>query len=248
MPTALANGAQTTTHPSGAPTRPRASPVGREILSAAPERGAPTERQGIRWDLQAIADCLKGDKRVELLQAVDSSFEKGKSRFEALREDPTLDAHRALWVDCMKETAQKFFSLHRTSKRNDAQKKLHCPPCDSNWQQKKLHAENRWESSGRHTGTWATAPNNTCTICKGSTSLSGSRSAQSAEAGKKPRGTQIDAAGGTQASLFPPSWFPTGQTRDEIPRDTDRSEWVNGRVSGRHRRSGTRIPGGHAAS
>ena len=50
-----------------------------------------TARAGIRWDVQAIADCLqKGDKRVEFLQAVDSSFEKAKPRSEALREDPTL--------------------------------------------------------------------------------------------------------------------------------------------------------------
>ena len=107
---ALENGAQTTTHPSRAPTRPR------YILQ--PQRGeASTERQEIRFDLQAIADCLqKGDKRVEFLQAVDSSFEKAKSKCEALREDPTPDTHWALWVDCMKETAQKFFSLHRTSK------------------------------------------------------------------------------------------------------------------------------------
>ena len=56
---------------------------------------------------------------MECLQAVDSSLEKAKSRFEAFREDPTPDA-----VVCVKETAHKFFSLHRTSKRNDAQKKL----------------------------------------------------------------------------------------------------------------------------
>ena len=63
-----------------------------------PQRGeAPTACAGIRWDLQAIADCLqKGDKRVDFLQAVDSSFEKANSRFDMLRENPTADAHWAL--------------------------------------------------------------------------------------------------------------------------------------------------------
>ena len=86
-----------------------------------PQRGeASTARAGIRWDLQAIADCLqKEDKRVECLQAVDSSFEKAKSRFDMF---PTAGAHWALWVDCMRELAQTFFSVHRTPKRDDAQK------------------------------------------------------------------------------------------------------------------------------
>ena len=57
-------------------------------------------------------------------QAVDSSFEKAKSRFDMLRESPTADAHWALWVDYVGEPAQTFFSLHRTSKRDDAQKRL----------------------------------------------------------------------------------------------------------------------------
>ena len=48
---------------------------------------------------------------------------------EALREDPTPDEHWALWVDCMRETAQTFPSLHRTSKRNDAQKRLSTLRC-----------------------------------------------------------------------------------------------------------------------
>ena len=74
-----------------------------------PQRGeAPTARAGIRWDLQAVA--------------VDRPFEKAKPRFEALREDPTPDAHWALWVDFVRETAQTFFSLHRTSRKDDAQK------------------------------------------------------------------------------------------------------------------------------
>ena len=121
---------------------PPANSVDFEIHSAASNR----RRQhgwGLGGDLQAIADCLqKGDKRVEFLQAVDSSLEKAKSRFDMLREDPTLDAHFALWVDCMRETAETFFSLHRTSKRNDAQKKLFI--CDSNWFLNKQSAENRW--------------------------------------------------------------------------------------------------------
>ena len=47
-----------------------------------------------------------------------------KQKFEALREDPTFDAHWALWVDCMRELARTFFSLHRTPKMDDAQKRL----------------------------------------------------------------------------------------------------------------------------
>ena len=35
---------------------------------------------------------------MECLQAVDSSFEKAKSRFDMLRENPTVDAHWALFV------------------------------------------------------------------------------------------------------------------------------------------------------
>ena len=59
-----------------------------------PQRGeTSTARPGIRWDLQAIADCLqKRDKRVEFPGASDGAFEKAKPRMEALREDPTLDA------------------------------------------------------------------------------------------------------------------------------------------------------------
>ena len=75
-----------------------------------------TARAGIRWDVQSIADCLqKGDKRVEFLQAVDSSFEKAKPRSEALRKNPTPD--RALWVDCKRETAKTFFALHRRTEQ-----------------------------------------------------------------------------------------------------------------------------------
>ena len=61
---------------------------------------------------------------MECLQAVDSSFEKAKSRFDMLRENATADAHWALWVDCMRELAQTFFSVDRTYKRDDAQKRL----------------------------------------------------------------------------------------------------------------------------
>ena len=53
---------------------------------------ASTARAGIRWDLQAIEDCLqKGNKRVAFLQAVDSISEKAKSRFDMLRENPTAE-------------------------------------------------------------------------------------------------------------------------------------------------------------
>ena len=41
-----------------------------------------------------------------------------------LRENPTADAHWTLWVDCVRESAQRFFSRHRTSKRDDAQKAI----------------------------------------------------------------------------------------------------------------------------
>ena len=61
---------------------------------------------------------------MECLQAVDKSFEKAKPKFEALREVPTPDTHWAFWVDCMREPARTFFSLHRTSKRDDAQTRL----------------------------------------------------------------------------------------------------------------------------
>ena len=93
-----------------------------------PQRGeASTALAGIRWDLQAIAGCLlKGDKQATFLQVVDSAFEKAKSR---LRENPTADALWALWVDCMREPAQTFFSLHLTSKRDDAQKRLSALRC-----------------------------------------------------------------------------------------------------------------------
>ena len=81
-----------------------------------PQRGeASTARAGIRWDLQAIADCLqKGDKRVEFLEAMDNFLRKPNRQL----------THWALWVDCMRELAQTLFSLHRTSKRDDAQKRL----------------------------------------------------------------------------------------------------------------------------
>ena len=65
-----------------------------------PQRGeAAAPKYDDKGDHQAIADYLqKGDKRVEFLKAVDSSFDKAKSKFEALREDPTPDAHWALWI------------------------------------------------------------------------------------------------------------------------------------------------------
>ena len=49
-PTYFSHGAQITAHSA---TRPRANPVDIEIHFAASEK-----RSGIRWDLQAVADCL----------------------------------------------------------------------------------------------------------------------------------------------------------------------------------------------
>ena len=82
-------------------------------------REAATALSGGKWDLQAIADCLQQSSG--LFATVVSSLEKAKPKFEALREDPTPDAHWALWVDCMREPARTFFSLHRTPKWDDAQ-------------------------------------------------------------------------------------------------------------------------------
>ena len=117
--------AQITAHSCWTPTRPHANPVDTEIHSAASERGGIDSTCGDQMGPASDRRLLqKGDKRVEFLQAVDSSFKKAKSRFDMLRENPTADAHWALWVDCMREPAQTFFSLHRTSKRDDAQKRL----------------------------------------------------------------------------------------------------------------------------
>ena len=89
------------------------------------QRAEAEAQSGSTWDLEAIAHCLqKGDNRVECLEAVDNSCVQDKQKFEALREDPTLDAHLTLWVDCMRELARTFFSLHRTPKMDDAQKRL----------------------------------------------------------------------------------------------------------------------------
>ena len=90
-----------------------------------PQRTEAETQSGAKWDLQAIADCLqRGDKRVEFLQAVENSFKQAKHKFDVRQEDPTPDAHWAPWVDCMRERARTFFSLHRTSKRDDAQTRL----------------------------------------------------------------------------------------------------------------------------
>ena len=43
-----------------------------------------------------------------------------------------------------------------------------CWHCGASWFLNKQRAQNRWESSGRHTGTWETALNNTCTVGTGS--------------------------------------------------------------------------------
>ena len=49
------------------------------------QRAEAETQNGGKWGVQAIADCLqKGDNRVEILQAVDTSFEKAKPIFEAL--------------------------------------------------------------------------------------------------------------------------------------------------------------------
>ena len=197
-----------------------------------PQRGeAPTARAGIRWDLQAVADCVrKGDKRVEFLLAVDRSFEKAKPRFEALREDPTPDARWALWVDFVRNRSNvRQPPPHIQERRRTKRDRRHCA---ANWFPNKHSAQNRWDSFGRHTGSWATTLNNSCTHRHRLMSLNwqlrrwNRQSAaarqtslepdlQSAEAGKKPRGTQTDAAPcrewdfGTQTPLPSPSWFPS---------------------------------------
>ena len=58
------------------------------------------------------------------LRAVDNPCKIAKVKLEASREDPTLDAYWALWVDCMSEFARTFFSLHRTSQTDDTQARL----------------------------------------------------------------------------------------------------------------------------
>ena len=88
--------------------------------------------------------CRRETNEWNFLQAVVSSLEKAKSRFEAVRENPTPDAHWALWIDCMKEPAQKFFSLHRTAKRDDAQKRLSTMRCKLVSEQVFLPAKFQW--------------------------------------------------------------------------------------------------------
>ena len=55
------------------------------------------------------------DKRLEFLQAVDESFEKAKSNFDALREDPTPDVQWAIWMDFMKKPAATHVQEKRRS-------------------------------------------------------------------------------------------------------------------------------------
>ena len=167
MPRALENGAQITAHPCWLPRDHM--PIMLTLRhTLQPQRGeASTARAGTRWDLQAIADYQQwSDKRVEFLQAVDSTFEKAKSRSDMLREKPTADAHWALWVDCMREPAQTFFSLDRISKRDDAKKRLSALRCKLVSEQA-IRREQK-EKFGRHTGTWATTLNNICTHGTGS--------------------------------------------------------------------------------
>ena len=42
----------------------------------------------------------------KFLQAVENSFVQAKHKFEATREDPTPDAHQALWVGLHEGTRQ----------------------------------------------------------------------------------------------------------------------------------------------
>ena len=135
---ALANRAKTTAHPRQTSTRPPANFVDFEKRGDVDSTGG--DQMGLASDRRLPAE----GRQTSGIPASNALF----SRAEALREVPTPGG-------CMRETAQTFFSLHRTFKRNDAQKR------------RKLvsdHAIRReqMETSGRHTGTWATTLNNTC--------------------------------------------------------------------------------------
>ena len=71
------------------------------------------------------------------LQAVDSSFEKAKSRIHMLREKPKADAHWALWVDCelLKRSSAYIAHPRETTHRSD------CRHCVANWVLNKHSAE-----------------------------------------------------------------------------------------------------------
>ena len=158
-------------------TEPRLQPIPAELprdhvpilltlgYTLQPQRGEASTARGSDGTCKRLQTaCRRGAN--EFFQAVESSFDKAKPRFDMLRENPTADAHWALWVDCMREPAQTFFGLHRTSKRETTNKKNDCRHCVANWFLNKQSAESRLGSSGMHTGT--TALNNTCTHGTGS--------------------------------------------------------------------------------
>ena len=113
-----------------------------------------------------------------------------------LRENSTADAHWALWVDCMREPAPTFFSLHHTSKRRTEATVGRREQMGKFWETYKhlgdypeqhLHARHKLMSLNWQLRQWTRQT-------AAARRTSGVGSAQSAEAGKKPRGTQTDAA------------------------------------------------------
>ena len=174
---------------------------------------------------------------MEFLKAVDSSFEKAKVKFEALREDPTPDAHWALWIDCMREPARTFFSLHRTS-RDDAKRRRsalrHKLVGASNPQRTDGKVSGNIRALGRLLGTTLARAAQASefelaiasmveTSCSSSTDVAGNGATQSSERWPKPRNTQIDTA-----------------ARREGCRGSKTFKMPRGNVA--------RIPGGYAAS
>ena len=142
MPRALENRTQTAYYPSTITTGPHANSSQPALLTAVSENIG--------------GDSLETNGNCTRLQTVFKGVTNGWNfcmRLTTLSA-PTPDARWAPWVECMREPARTFFSLHRTSKRDDAQTRLSA-----------LHkqlAVNRWESVGRHTGTGETTVNNTC--------------------------------------------------------------------------------------
>ena len=135
---------------------------------------------------------------------------KPNRSFKVIREDSTPDARWAFWVDCMREFARIFFSLDRTSKHT--MHKRDCRHCAASWFLNKRRADNIWESSGRHAGTWETTLDDICTAQAHDLELAiapmgktvrsspkdfpGIGAALSTERWKNRRSTQIDAAVG----------------------------------------------------
>ena len=110
------SGPRTSDYLSRITTRPHPNSLEPALHTASENSGGDTD--GTCKRLQTVIQ--RGDKRVEFLQMVDTLFEQAKQKFEAIREDRAPDAHWALWVDCVREPATTFSSLHRTSKRDVA--------------------------------------------------------------------------------------------------------------------------------